>query len=72
MSVGATGSTQAATQVVTILIELDPLSVYRKARDLVRAHPESTSVVSELVNSYGKVLSDLHDDFAMLEKARQR
>lgn len=54
----------------SLLIEVDPLQVYRQVKCLITKHPETATLVAEIVGSYGKVLSDLHDDYDTIEKAR--
>lgn len=52
---------------VSVLMELDPLSVYRKARQVVSRYPETLPAVTELVRSYNQAFDDMNDDHIFLE-----
>lgn len=56
---------------IVALIELNPMIVYSRARALVARRPETRPVVTEIARSYGRVLDQLEDDYAILDRHRQ-
>jgi hypothetical protein len=55
---------------VVVLMELSPLSVYYKARQLVSRHPETLPLVTEVIDGYGQLFDCLVDDYAAISRGQ--
>lgn len=67
MSAAHTGTPNA----VFVLMELDPFTVvYDKMQSLVSRHPETKSLMDELVHSVGQTVDSLDQDFNVIERFR--